>query len=159
MRPYVAGEREPEEENCPRGSFQTGVVYEMTRDGRLGRALRRQVAELEAEEFLTEEEANAPLPPQIAESLQEAHESNVARQTAQAQADARRADGISDAAIAASQPVELFVLRVGRHYIPLNRARVRPEEHVFVKDANGNYESIGICDSCGEPPDPPVIIT
>jgi hypothetical protein len=42
LRPLVVTEPEAEEEpNEPRGSFQTGVIYEMTDDGRLGRALRR----------------------------------------------------------------------------------------------------------------------
>ena len=36
----MTGELEPEEENLPRGSFEMGVAYEMTQDGRLGRAPR-----------------------------------------------------------------------------------------------------------------------
>lgn len=67
LKPLVmTGEPEPEEENTPRGSFETGVVYELTSDGRLGRAVRRQAAELEAEnerEEWLEQEPTLSCPP------------------------------------------------------------------------------------------------
>ena len=50
------------------------------------------MAELEAEnerEEWIELEADAPLPPEVARDLQDSHESDVARQAAQAGADAR----------------------------------------------------------------------
>ena len=45
----VTGEPEADEEaDQPRGSFDLNTPYLLTSDGRLGRAVRRQVAELEA---------------------------------------------------------------------------------------------------------------
>jgi hypothetical protein len=158
----ATSEPEAEEPNEPRGSFQTGVIYEMTPDGRLGRALKRkverQVAELEAEnwrEEWIEEEANTELPPEIAAGLEDAHQSDVALQTAQAAAAARAADDIADGAIAAAQPAELFALRAGRHYVPIERARLKPDEPIFVRLPDGAYEAIGTTDSEAQPPDSP----
>jgi hypothetical protein len=154
-------EPEAEEPNEPRGSFQTGVIYEVTDDNRLGRTLRRkverQVAELEmanAEaEWLEEEAANTELPPQVAESLEDAHQSDVARQAAQLEVDANRSDDIADAAAAAAEPVRLFVKRGSRHYIEIHRTKLKPGEPVFTKDpADGSYECIGITDSKAQLP-------
>jgi hypothetical protein len=161
----ISGEPdEAEGPNEPRGSFQTGVIYEMTPDGRLGRALKRQVerqvAELEADnefEQWVEAQANTGLPPQVAESLRQEHENAVSYATAQAAADARRADDIAAAAIAAAEPAELFVLRAGRHYVPIDKARLKPDEPVFVKGADG-YEFIGETDGKGSPPDIPLTL-
>ena len=90
----VVAPSEPEAEepaNEARGSFELGVLYELTDDGRLGRTHRRrverQLAQLQAEadyqEALEEEAAADELPLEVAESLQEAHQSHVALQTAQ----------------------------------------------------------------------------
>jgi hypothetical protein len=162
LKPLVVTEPEAEEEpNEPRGSFETGVVYEMTSDGRLGRAVRRQAAVMEAaaqEDEWIEEQMDAPLPPQIAESLQEAHESSVARQAAQAAADTARADQASDAAAAASEPPRLYVKRGSRHYAPADKARLKPGEPVYVRQPEGGLECIGTTDSKAELPDLPITL-
>jgi hypothetical protein len=103
LRSYVvtAATEADEEVNQPRATFQTGVVYQLTDDGRLGRAVRRQAAQMEAaaeEDASLEEEANTELPPEIARGLQEQHESHTAFAAAQMRADAARADSISDGA-------------------------------------------------------------
>ena len=167
LRPVVVtGEPEPEEPNLPRGNFQLGEVYEMTPDNRLGRQLKRrverQIAQLEAEnEFQEqlEEEADRPLPPEVAESLQEAHESHVGLQIAQLAADAARADAASDAAAADLEPPQLYVKRGGRHYAPADKARLKPGEPVFVKDpVDSTFVFIGTTDSRADLPDPPITI-
>ena len=157
-------EPEAEEPNEPRGSFQTGVIYEMTDDGRIGRALRRnvqrQVAELEAaaqEDDWIEEQMDAPLPPEIAQGLQEEHENSVAFAAAQLEADANRADDIADAAAVAAEPPRLYVRRGSRHYVEIRRTKLKPDEPVFTKDpADGAYECIGTTDARAEPPDIPI---
>jgi hypothetical protein len=169
LRPLIVSDspEEPEEPNEARGSFEMGVPYELTDDGRLGRQLRRkverQVAELQAandyEEQLEEEAANAELPPEVAESLQEAHESHIGLQTAQLAAAARAADDITDAVIAAQEPPQLYVKRGSRHYIQIHRTKLKAAEPVFTKDDTGAYECIGETDSKGSPPEPPITIT
>ena len=102
----ATSEPEAEEPNEPRGNFETGVIYEMTDDGRLGRTLRRkvqrQVAELEAaaqeDDWIEEQAATAELPPEIAEGLQAEHERHVDMQKAQLAVDADRSDAASNAA-------------------------------------------------------------
>ena len=114
----VTGEpEEPEEPNVARGSYQTGIVYEMTEDGRLGRALRRnvqrQIAQLEAEneraEWIEAEASGPELPPSIAEDLQAEHENAIALAKAQMAANARRSDEVSDAAAAAAELPRMYV--------------------------------------------------
>ena len=167
LRPLVVTgepEAEAEEPNKPRGSFETGVIYEMTDDGRLGRALRRnvqrQVAELEAEnereEWIEAEAASAELPPTIAESLQAEHENSVALAAAQLAADANRADAVSDAAAAAELP-RMYVRRGSRHYSPADKARLQPGEDVFTRQPDGHFECIGTTDGNAELPDLPII--
>jgi hypothetical protein len=137
----VTDSAEPEEENAPRGAFETGVAYEMTPDGRLGRALRRkverQVAEFEAEnefeEQLEQAAADAELPEEIVRDLQEEHARGVSLHAAQLGAAARLSDDIADAAAEAAQPPVLLVKRGSRHYAPALKARLRPGRGCFRK--------------------------
>jgi len=162
----VVDTSEPEEEpaNEARGSFQLNTLYEMTDDGRLGRTLRRkverQVAELEAaaqeDDWIEEQVANAELPPEIAEGLQEEHERHVGLQKAQLAVDARRSDETSDAAAAASEPVQMYVRRGSRHYQPAHKARLKAGESVYVRKPDGGLECIGETDSKAELPDLPI---
>ena len=167
LKPYVVTDEsaEPEEENCPRGSFQLNTIYEVTSDNRLGRALKRQierqVAEMESaaeEQEWIAEQMDAPLPPQIAESLQEAHENSVALAAAQLAADASRADAASDAAAAAKEPAQLFVRRGSRHYAPVGSARLRPDEDVFTRQPSGRFEFVGKTDSSFQLPYLPITL-
>ena len=159
LRPLVVtGEPEPEEPNEAGGFFDLNTPYRVTDDNRLGRRVQRQISEMEAaaqEQEWIEEQMDAPLPPRIAETLQQAHQSHVGLQAAQAAALARAADAVADAAAAASAPRPLYVKRGSRHYVEIHRTKLRPAEPVFVKDADGAYESIGITDSRCEPPEPP----
>ena len=100
-----------EPDDQPRGSFEPNVAYHVTSEGRLGRQVHRQIAQMEAqeeEEQWLEDEATQPLPEDVARDLQDAHEAHVAQQAAQAAADARRADQIADAVIAQQQPPPAF---------------------------------------------------
>ncbi len=82
LRPLaVTGEPEPEEPNEAGGFFDLNTPYRVTDDNRLGRRVQRQISEMEAaaqEQEWIEEQMDAPLPPQIAETLQQAHQSHVA---------------------------------------------------------------------------------
>jgi hypothetical protein len=167
LRPLVVtGEPEPEEPNVARGSYQTGIIYEMTDDGRLGRALRRnvqrQVAQLEAEnerqDWIEEEVASAELPFSVAEDLQAEHENAIALAKAQMAADARRSDEVSDAAAAAAELPRMYVKRGGRHYAPADKARLLPGEDVFVRQPDGRFQCIGITDARADLPDLPIEI-
>jgi len=169
LRPLVVTgdpEAEAEEPNVARGSYQTGVIYEMTEDGRLGRALRRnvqrQVAQLEAEnerQDWIEAEASGPeLPASVAEDLQAEHENAVAFAKAQMAADARMSDEVSAAAAAALEPVQMYVRRGDRHYAPAGSARLKPGEDVFIRQPSGRFHCIGTSDGQAELPDPPIEI-
>ena len=167
LRPLVVtSEPEAEEPNEPRGNFQLNTIYEVTDDNKLGRTLRRQVerqvAELEAEnqrEEWVEDAVNAgELPPEVAESLQEAHESHIGLQKAQLEADASRSDEASDAAATAAEPPRMYVKRGGRHYAPADKARLLPGEPVFVRQPEGRFECIGTTDGHSQLPDLPITL-
>ena len=162
----VTGDPEAEEPNIPRGSYQTGVIYEMTEDGRLGRALRRnvqrQIAQLESEneraEWIEAEASGPELPESIAADLQASHENAVAHAKAQAEVDARRADEVSDAAAAAAEPPRMYVKRGSRHYAPIGTARLKPGEPVFIREPGGRFQFVGETDGNAQLPDLPIEI-
>ena len=161
LRPLVVTGEPEEPDDQPRGAFQLNTAYQVTSDGRLGRQVQRQIAQMEAEaeeEEWLEEEASRPLPPEVAESLQQDHEAHVGLQAAQMAAAARRADDIADAAIAAQEPPRLYVKRGGRHYAPAHKARLKPGEPVFTRQPDGSFECIGETDGRCELPDLPIII-
>ena len=143
LRPLVvSGEQGGDDADEPRGGFELNALYQLTSDGRLGRQVQRQVSQMEAEnaeQEWREEEMDAPLPPEIAADLEDAHRQHVDFTAAQAAADARRADTISDGAAADLEPPQLFVKRGGRHYSPAGTARVKAGEPVFVKGSDGNF--------------------
>jgi hypothetical protein len=153
-----------EEPEGPRGSFHLNTPYEVTDDNRLGRAVRRrverQIADLEDEnaraDWIEEEVNSAEWPPEVAAELQDAHDSHVELQRAQAQVDARRSDEVSDAAAAALEPPRLYVKRGSRHYAPAVNARLKAGESVFTRNPEGRFEYIGIVNGDGELPDPPI---
>ena len=168
LRPFIVTDvaEADEEPNEARGSFQMGELYEMTPDGRLGRSLRRkverQVAEFEAEnwreEQLEQAAADAELPPEVAQDLQEAHEGSVSFAQAQLAADAARADAVSDAAQEAEALPVLLVKRGGRHYTPALKARLRANEDVYIRQPDGTFQFIGTTDARAELPDLPITL-
>jgi hypothetical protein len=159
LKPLVVTEPEAEEENEPCGAFELNTAYTLTSDGQLGRALRRQVAQMEAEnaEEAWLNQANAAeLPPEIAAALEDSHQSDVARQAAQLAATARRADDIADAAAAAAEPPTLYVKRASRHYIEIHRTKLKPGEAVYVRQPDGGFDCIGTTDGKSQLPDLPI---
>jgi hypothetical protein len=156
----VTGEPEPEEPGETRGNYDLNTVYRVTDDDRLGKRLQRQAAKLEAaaeEQDWIEEQMDAPLPPEVAEALEAAHGSDIAKQAAQAAAEAERADAISDAVAESLEPPTLYVKRGGRHYAPAHRARTKPGEPVFMREPDGSFEFVGTTDSAGGLPNTPII--
>jgi hypothetical protein len=157
---------EPEEPNEPRALFQLNTPYTVTDDNRLGRQVQRRVqreiAELESEnnraEWIEEEAANAELPAEVAQELEEEHRRHVDLQAAQAAAAARAADGVADGAIAADEVPRMYVKRGGRHYVPADKARLQPGEAVFIRQPDGHFECIGTTDGGAELPDLPTIV-
>jgi hypothetical protein len=163
LRPYVAAHEAAEElDDSPRGSFELNVAYAVTSDNRLGRQVRREMRrieeETEAELLIEEEAANVQLPEEIASELADEHAQHVARQVAQLGASARMSDAIADAAAEASAPPRLYVKRGGRHYASVDRAKLKPDEAVYVRQPDGHFEYVGQTDSRGEPPDAPVTL-
>jgi hypothetical protein len=163
----VTGEPEEDEEPAgARGAFQTNTLYEVTDDNRLGRAVRRraerQIAALEDEnaraDWIEEEVNSAELPPEVAAELQDAHDSHVELQRAQAKADAARSDAASDVAAAALEPPQLYVRRGSRHYAPALSARLKAGESVFTRNPEGRFEYVGIVNGDGELPDLPITL-
>ena len=125
----MTSEPEAEEpDDQPRGAFDLNTPYHVTSEGRLGRRVQRQIAALEAEaeeEAWAEEEADRPLPPEVAESLQASHQDAVGLQAAQTAAAARAVDEIADPVIAEQEPTERFVRRGSRHYVQIHRTKLR----------------------------------
>jgi hypothetical protein len=163
----VSGSSEPEEPDGPRISYQLGDVYEVRDDDRLGRRLRRsveqQAAQLESENDLEEElEAQlteaGQLPPEVAESLQEDYQSSVAQQAAQLAATARATDSIADAQIEANEVPRMYVKRGSRHYLPAEKAKLKPSEAVFTKNASGRFEYVGETTGDCELPNLPITL-
>jgi hypothetical protein len=161
LRAYIVTDSpEAEEADGPRGAFELNTLYQVTSDGRLGRRLQREVAQMEAEnarEEWVEEQMDAPLPPEVAQGLQEEHENSVAFAAAQLAADASRSDAASDAAAAAAEPPRLYVKRGSRHYAPVGSARLKPGEDVFTRQPGGRFEFVGKTDGNAELPDLPII--
>jgi hypothetical protein len=169
LRPLVVSDVPEDEEPAvgPRNiAFQLNTLYGVDADGRLTRAhqrkVDREIAELEAknaqQEWIEDELDSAELPPSIAEDLQAKHDDAVAFAKAQAEVDARRADEVADAAIAAQEPVQMYVRRGDRHYAPARSARLKPGEDVFIRQPSGRFHCIGTTDGHAELPDPPIEI-
>ena len=73
----------------------------MDENGRRGRAITRQVAQMETENALrdwAEEQLSEPLPPEIGEAVQAQYDQHIGKQMAQAEAEARRRDQAAEAA-------------------------------------------------------------
>ena len=88
LRAFVVTGDEPEAEEEGRSNFTLGVTYQMTESGHRGRALSRQVAELEREadhRDWVEEQLSAPLRPDIAAVLEDQNAQRVGRQMAEAE--------------------------------------------------------------------------
>ena len=51
-----------------------------------------------------------------------------------------------------------YIIDPGGEGVRTERAKLRPGEYVFVLRPNGEYETMGVVDSRGEPPPPEVII-
>jgi hypothetical protein len=121
--------------------------------------VERQAAELAAEADRSdwiEETATAELPEAIAQDLQDEHRRHVEMQRAQAAADARRSDIVADAAAERAEPPRLYVKRGSRHYQPADKARLKPGEPVYVREADGSLQCIGETDSRGTLPEIPI---
>lgn len=107
LRPFIVSGDEPDEaEDAIRANYEIGVTYQMDENGRMGRALHRQVARLEAaaeEQEWAEEQLSEPVAPAIAEALQAANEESVGRQIAEARAAASRRDMADEAAASESE--------------------------------------------------------
>ena len=83
--------------------FEMGVVYQMTSEGRQGRALRRQAAELESaaeQQDWAEEQFSTPLPTGAVEALQ--NDEHVGRAMAQAEVAAKWLDQANDSPLRSS---------------------------------------------------------
>ena len=109
LQPFIVSgdDDQPEEaEGVVRANYEIGATYLVDENGRMGRALSRQIARLEAENALqdfAEEQLSEPLAPAIADALQDQNDAHVARQIAEAQAAAKRADMADEAAVSESE--------------------------------------------------------
>jgi hypothetical protein len=163
LRAYIVTDStEAEEPDGPRGAFELNTLYQVTSDGRLGRRLQREVAQMEAEnarEEWIEEEASRPLPQEIVADLEDEHHKHVSLQAAQLGAAQVMSDSVADAAQEAAEPPVLLVRRGVRHYARALSARLKPGEPVFIKEPDGSFQFIGTTDSKAQLPDLPVIIT
>ena len=156
LRPYIAKpeEEEPEGPGEPRGSYELNTLYRVTDDNKMGRKLRREVAQLNAqiaEEEWIEEQFNAPLREDIAQDLSEQHAARVALSAAQMESEARMADLTEEAAREFASPT--VRVRRGSVWALAERAKLRPGEQVFIK-LDGEWKPVGTVNENGELPHP-----
>jgi hypothetical protein len=146
LRAFVATGGEPSTQPVERN------VYD------LPLSIRRQVREHEraaAEKAWAEEQASAPLRPDIAEALQDAHDRSIGLAKAQAQLNQDVVDAAYAAAEAAAEPPQLYVRR-GGEWARVERAKLKAGETCFVRRPSGEMEAVGVVDSRGEPPLPEI---
>ena len=99
---------------------------------------------------------NRPLPEETRLALEDAHAKNIGLQMAQAEANHRFMDSAYEAAARTAEPPQLYVRRGGA-WGKVQNCKLRPGEFVFVVRPTGEYETIGVVNSSGEPPPPEFI--
>ena len=170
LRPLVASgdelEADKEREGPLRANFSLNETFEVTDDDRLGKRLKskaaRDLARLQAnaeeEAELEEEQANDRLPPDVEEDLMDSHREHIERQIAEARFPQERDDAAVDAVIAEQAPQPLYVKRGSRHYVSVDKAKLRQSEAVYVKQTDGRLQFIGETSGDPEPvlPDVPL---
>jgi hypothetical protein len=147
MKGFIASEATP----APFDPSVRNIYGDMTP------AARRQVRQLElaaAEREWFEEQAAEPLPEDVQAALEDSHAAYIARLKAEAEYDGKLADTAFQAAQPAPPP-QLYVRR-GGEWGHVERAKLKPAEHVFVRRENGQMESVGVVDSNGQPPPPEI---
>jgi hypothetical protein len=76
----IAEPAEADTDPGPRGAFELNTTYAISSDGKLGRRIQREIAELEAMQAETdydEEQLKAPPPPEVAAAIDDARAKNV----------------------------------------------------------------------------------
>lgn len=101
LRPFIVTDDEPEPDEESNIRFELGVVYQMMSDGRRGRALNRQVAQMEAEaerQAWAEDVLDMPLRADIADAVEDQNAASIGRQMAEMETRARWLDSANEAA-------------------------------------------------------------
>src|SRR6476620_11183939 len=103
----------------------------------------RRLAATAAYEDLAIEEMNRPLPEETAAALQDQHDKSIGLALAQAEANRRLVDAAYEQAARAAEPPQLYVRRGGA-WGRVERAKLKPGEHVFALRPTGEYETVGV---------------
>ena len=151
----VNGEPEPEAPNT--AFFEPNVAYQITSDGRMGRALRRQAGQLaaasaEREWAEREVEVANKLPRETLEAIQDAHDRYIGRELAIAEHNARLVDAAYEAAqrkAAGEKAAATYHVKRGAVYRKAEEARLRPGETVYQRQPSGDWWAAGVVDSTG----------
>jgi hypothetical protein len=144
LRPFLASEAAPPSEPPTRNIYDLPL------------ALRRQVRGLElaaAEKAWVEQQASEPLPSDVAEALQDAHDRSVSITKAQLAYNLSAVDIVHEAAAeeAEAKTIQYFVKR-GGEWARVQNARLKPGEQYFAKRAGG-WEYVGVINANGELPE------
>ena len=101
LRPFIVTDDEPEPDEESNIRFELNTVYAMTSDGRRGRALNRQVAQMEVEnerQEWAEDVLDMPLRADIADAVEDQNAASIGRQMAEMETRARWLDAATNEA-------------------------------------------------------------
>jgi hypothetical protein len=166
LREYIASGQEdfytPAERDIYRQRPELGEPPTVFRflDGQ-GRGIQRQAAQVASglqEQAYLEMEAQAAnkLSPELEEVLQSEHDRHIGLVKAQAEFNRNLTDSIYAEAEWVAEPQKFFVRR-GAVYVDVRKTTPKPAEHVFTNDEGGDWRMVGLVDSEGRLPEPPII--
>jgi hypothetical protein len=162
----LTGEPEDGALGEPTASFQPNTLYQLTSDGRMGRAVLRQAAQVNAglqEQAWCEAQAelDQQLPVETQTVLEDLHNERIALLKARRAHDLRLTDAAEKAANETAKPAAPPEFRVqrGKFFVACEGTRLKPGENVFAKFAEaGGWQVVGQVNALGEPPEQLTII-
>src|SRR4029453_488317 len=96
------------------------------------------------------------LSPELEEVLQSEHDRHIGLVKAQAEFNRNLTDSIYAEAEWVAEPQKFFV-GCGAVYVDARKTTPKPAEHVFTNDEGGDWRMVGLVDSEGRLPEPPII--
>ena len=164
LKEYIlTGEPEDDALGPETASFQPNTVYQLTSDGRMGRAVLRQATQVNAvlqEQAWCEAQAEQErqLPEETAEALQAKHDERIAMLKAQASFDQKVIDAAHAAAEEATPVAPPFHVKRGKFYVRADGTKLKPGEAIFLRFAeDGGWQAAGHVNSTGELPEAPLL--
>jgi hypothetical protein len=165
LKEYIATEADPPAWSPRERDFYNnpqpdpGLIYQPLSGERGMRRQAARAASISQEQIYAEEQAqaDAALPAETIEALQDSHDLYIGKTKAELEASQRLTDAIYEDAERRVVEPQKFLKR-GAVYVSAEKAgRFKPGEHVFVRRESGEYESVGLVDSEGGLPPEEII--